>query len=151
MDKVLSPAALMLAGTLTGNELGTLAVIHPALARVPAPGYLLAEQSVTHRYGKVMPVLMTATTGALGAAAAASAGRTRWLFTAAAGCYTAMLALTLLGNVPLNSATLRLTAQTPEAEFNDIRRRWNRLHLIRVSLDVSGLILAAVAATRNPG
>lgn len=147
---ILSALALTFAGLLTGNEVGTLAVIHPALARLPMPAHLLAEQNVTRRYGRVMPVLMTATFSAAAAAAGSATGRARWLFAAATGCYGSMLAVTLLGNVPLNSATLRLTEQAPEAELREIRRRWYRLHVLRVALDLSGLTLSALAVAMRP-
>lgn len=148
---ILSSLAVALAGLLTGNELGTLAVIHPALARLPMPAQLLAEQNVTRRYGRVMPVLMTAATGATAAAAGSSTGRSRWLLAAAASCYATMLAVTLVGNVPLNSATLRLPEQTPEEELREIRRRWNRLHVLRVALDLNGLVLAALGLAIQVG
>jgi hypothetical protein len=47
--RVGAPAvAVGLAGLLTGNELGTLAAVHPAMARLPMPALLLAEQELTH-------------------------------------------------------------------------------------------------------
>lgn len=151
LRRILSPLALAFAGLLTGNELGTLVVIHPALARLPGQAHLLAEQSVTRGYGRVMPVLMTATFSAAAAAAGSSRGRSRWLFAGAAGCYGAMLVVTLIGNVPLNSATLRLNEQTPEDELRRIRRRWYRLHVLRVALDLDGLALAALGVAMQRG
>ena len=151
LRRILSPLALTFAGLLTGNELGTLAVIHPALSRLPRHAHLLAEQNVTRRYGRVMPVLMTATFSAAAAAAGSSSGRARWLFAGAAGCYGAMMAVTLAGNVPMNSATLRLDEQAPEAELLRIRRRWYRLHVLRVALDLSGLVLAGLGVTMQSG
>lgn len=151
LRRIFSPLALAFAGLLTGNELGTLAVIHPALARLPRHAHLLGEQSVTRGYGRVMPVLMTATFSAAAAAAGSSRGRARWLFAGAAGCYGAMVVVTLAGNVPLNSATLRLSEEAPEEELREIRRRWYRLHVLRVALDVDGLILAGLGVAMQLG
>lgn len=149
--RILSPLALAFAGLLTGNELGTLVVIHPAMARLPKSAHLLAEQSVTRGYGGVMPALMTATTSAAAVAAVSSKGRSRWVLAGAAGSYGAMLLVTLLGNVPLNSATLHLSEQAPEEELRRIRRRWYRLHVLRVALDLNGLILAALGVAMQQG
>jgi hypothetical protein len=54
--RVGAPAvAVGLAGLLTGNELGTLAAVHPAVARLPMPALLLAEQELTSRYPELKP------------------------------------------------------------------------------------------------
>lgn len=144
LRRILPPLALVFAGVLTGNELGTLVVIHPALTRLPKSAHLLAEQGVTRRYGRVMPVLMTATTTAAALAGGSSSGRSRWMFAGATGCYAAMLVVTLIGNVPLNTATLQLSEQASEEELKEIRRRWYRLHVLRVALDLNGMVLAAL-------
>lgn len=149
MTKDVVPAvAVGLAGVLTGNELGTLTGVHPALGRLPMPSLLLAEQTLTRRYGTLMPPLMAATIAVAAAAAGTTTGGRRRLFVAAAGSYAAMLAVTLAGNLPLNAATLRLPASTDEEEVRSVRRRWDRLHAVRVALDLIGLALAAAAATR---
>lgn len=148
-SKTVPTAALVLAGVLTGNEAGTAIAVHPALARLPMPAGLLAEQMVTRSYGAVMPPLMTATIAATTAAAATSTGRRRRLFGAAACCYAVMLAVTFTGNLPLNAATLHLTTDDPEQELREVRRRWDRFHALRVALDVAGLTLAAAAANTS--
>lgn len=80
-----SPAALIAAVLMTGNEVGTLVAVHPALSRVPVPGGLLGEQA-------------------------------------------------------------------PDAAAREVHRlrcRWDRLHAVRVALDVTGLVLVALAAERE--
>lgn len=66
------------------------------------------------------------------------------MFAGATGCYAAMLVVTLIGNVPLNTATLQLSEQASEEELKEIRRRWYRLHVLRVALDLNGMVLAAL-------
>jgi hypothetical protein len=144
--RVGAPAvAVGLAGLLTGNELGTLAAVHPAVARLPMPALLLAEQELTSRYRVLMPPLMTTTVTACLAAAGMSTGPRRRLLGAAAASYAAMLAVTLTGNVPLNAATLGLPATATADQVRGLRQRWDRLHRRRVALDLIGLGLAAVA------
>ena len=55
-----------------------------------------------------------------------------------------MLALTLTANVPINLRTLRFGGGD-EAAWRALRRRWDRLHTVRVALDVAGLVLLATA------
>jgi hypothetical protein len=138
-----------LAGLLTGNELGTLVAVHPAVRQLPMPSALLAEQALTRRYGTLMPALMTGAITANAAAAGSATGPRRWLFAAASGTYATMLALTFLGNMPLNAATLALPTSASEAEFRSVRERWERLHLVRVALDLLALGLATAAASQG--
>jgi hypothetical protein len=60
-----------------------------------------------------------------------------------------MLAVTLVGNMVLNVATLRTdpTDATVEA-WRGVRRRWDHLHVARCLLDFTGLVLVCVAAGR---
>ena len=59
--KIVRLLNLILAGTLTGNELSGLVAVHPALANLPAEEHIRAEQEVYRRYGRIMPFFMTAT------------------------------------------------------------------------------------------
>jgi len=52
---------LLLAGTLTGNEFGTLAAVHPALEELDPAERMRAEQAVTRRFGGIMPLWMGST------------------------------------------------------------------------------------------
>jgi len=58
-DRGVAVANLVLAGVLTGNELGGWAAVHPALDGLPGRTRLPAEQAVYRRYGKIMPFLIT--------------------------------------------------------------------------------------------
>jgi hypothetical protein len=54
-SKIVRFVNLLLAGTLTGNEFGTLAPVHPALEELSPPERIRAEQEVTRRFGTIMP------------------------------------------------------------------------------------------------
>ena len=133
------------AALLVGNEVGTWAVVHPALHRLPFEQERAAEQQITRRYGYFMPFLMVATIVAGVVAGGLSSGEQRTLLFAGSGCFTAMLAITLTGNVPLNLRTLRFPAGGDPDEWRELRGRWDRLHLGRVALDVGGLACIALA------
>ena len=137
---------LMAAAVLVGNELGTWAVVQPALQRLAFREEVVAEQQITRRYGYVMPFLMLLTIVTGFVAAGLTDGSRSHLLLAASACFAAMLAITLLGNVPLNVRTLRFSPTDDAGEWRAIRRRWERLHRIRVLLDVAGLACIAAAA-----
>jgi len=142
-------ANLMLAGMLTGNEFGSRVIAHPALRDLPPRAHVHAEQALTRRYGRIMPLFMTTTLVSFVPLIALEAERTsrRSLLTAGGmACYAAMLAVTLSRNVPLNIRLLALTPQdTTNPEFLELRARWDRLHTVRNLLNVTGLTCTALA------
>ncbi len=147
-------ANLVLAGVLTGNEVGSKLTAHAALGALAPQAHVEAEQALTRRYGRVMPVAMTATLGSFVPVIALERRRTsrRALLTLAGfGCYAAMLAVTLTRNVPINTRLLELDA-TADAygEFGLLRARWERLHTARNALDLAGFTLTALAALSDP-
>ena len=142
-------ANVCLAGVLTGNEWGGWVAVHPALDRLPASARLLAEQQVYRRYGRIMPFLMTSTV-VLGIAAgsvrdgSSLEGR---LTRAATGCYTAMLAITLVGNIPLNKELVALPDDPAgHARLAELRDKWDRLHTARNLLNLAGFGLTVAGA-----
>jgi hypothetical protein len=54
-------------------------------------------------------------------------------------CFAGMLTSTRLGNVPINDRVIELDPEKDQQEFAELRGRWNRLHALRVALDVAGL------------
>jgi uncharacterized membrane protein len=67
-------------------------------------------------------------------------------------CFVTMLAVTLIGNVPINNDLIKLDPDmTSESTFDDLRARWTRLHLVRNALNIPGLMLTVAAALVRPG
>lgn len=142
-------AALVFSALLTGNEFGTLVAVHPAARNLDIPGQVRLEQALTRRYLTIMPVLMTGTVLTCLGAGLSAGGSSRTMLLVAAAAYGTMLAITLVGNMVLNVATLRMAPDAATAaSWNEVRHRWDRLHIARVALDVLGLVLVCVAATR---
>lgn len=50
-----------------------------------------------------------------------------------------MLVSTRLGNVPINDRVLEMDPESDEEEFAILRERWDRLHALRVALNMLGL------------
>jgi hypothetical protein len=139
-------AALVLAGLLAGSELTSRLIVHPALWRLPYEAQVKAEKLIYRRFGLMDPFLMTATIIVCYAAAAAEHAAAATLTFAAAGCFTAMLAMTLGLNMPINLAIFRWDEANGDPErWRQLRRRWDLIHTGRVLLDSAGFALIAVA------
>jgi Domain of unknown function (DUF1772) len=69
----------------------------------------------------------------------------------ATACFVTMLASTLRGNVPINHRVLELSPEADGEEFAELRERWDRLHTLRVALNVAGLAFLCVGALRADG
>jgi uncharacterized membrane protein len=141
---------LVLTGMLTGNEFGSWVTVHPALGSLPPQAHLQGEQAVTRRYGRIMPVFMTATIASFLPVLALTRdrGSSSFLFSFAGMlCYVTMLAVTLTRNVPINRRLLDLLpATTPREEFLELRVRWDRLHTARNLLNMAGFALSVLGA-----
>ena len=145
---------LVVVGVLVGNELGSRFVVHPALDALPASVRIPAEQALYRRYGRVMPVMMIVAVAAplvllLGLPDRASPAFPPTL--ASFVCLLAMLAITLLGNVPLNRRILDFDPGRGPAGFDHLRARWDRLHAARVALDTAGFVLLCLGAVSRIG
>jgi uncharacterized membrane protein len=153
--KIVRLLNLILAGTLTGNELGGLVAVHPALGNLPADEHLRAEQEVYRRYGRIMPFFMTATVASAIPVLSAikDCGSAEFRLTLAGMlCFAAMLTVTLIGNVPINKRILELPAREESyEELLVLRRRWDRLHAVRNFLNVVGLVLSCLGTSSPTG
>ncbi len=138
---------LMLAGLLAGNEFGTKVGVHPSLERLSTPERIRAEQEVTRRYAAIMPFWMSSVIISCLPVLALSRRTNAFLPTAAGtACFAGMFASTLLGNVPINNRVLEMSPETDREEFAELRRRWDRLHTLRVALNVAGLVFLVSGA-----
>jgi hypothetical protein len=138
-------ATILLVGLLAGNELCSL-IIHVTLDRLPISQSRPGSQAITRQLGALMPAFMPVTilvTFATGIGL--SSGRSVLIILA--GCaLVGMLVITLVGLKPLNGRELAATDSTPDADWRTWRRKWLRLHGLRVGCDVAALILVALAA-----
>jgi uncharacterized membrane protein len=140
--------AALVSGLLAGNELATLIAFHPALRQLPVGAQIEAERVLTAILGRIMPVYMTVALAAAIAAAIAAAGRPAFGFAlTAAVALGAMLAITLTQNLPLNKRTVEFPRDGDADAWSEIRRRWERLHMVRVTLDIAAFtcLVAALA------
>jgi uncharacterized membrane protein len=149
-------ANLFLTGVLTGNEFGSWTVLHPALHELPHQAHVRSEQAVTRLYGKMMPALMTGALLSFVPVLSLTSDRRSLSFRfglVGMLCYATMLAITLVGNIPINRRTLELEPDTASREeFLRLRARWERLHAARNVLNLCGFsltILGVLASSRG--
>ena len=144
--QVVRYASLVLAGLLAGSELTSRLIVHPTLWRLPHDAQVKAEKLMYRRFASIDPFLMTATVVACFAAAADEHGGAATLTFAAAGCFTVMLTMTLVLNMPINLAVFRWDEEQGDPErWRRLRCRWDRIHSARVVLDSTGFALVAAA------
>ena len=138
--------AVLLAGVLTGSELTSWGIVHPTLWKLDHQAQVRAEKLMYRRFASIDPFLMTATVVACFLAAGGLDGRSATLALAAGACFASMLAVTLIWNMPINLRVFRWDdAHGDPAEWRRIRRRWDRLHSVRILLDIAGFILISLA------
>jgi anthrone oxygenase-like protein len=143
---VASFVAVLLAGLLTGSELTSWGLVHPTLWKLDHRAQVRAEKLIYRRFASVDPFLMTATVVACFVAAGRLDGSSATLALAAGVCFAGMLAITLGGNMPINLRVFRWDeAHGDPAEWRRIRRRWDRLHSVRIVLDSAGFVLMTLA------
>ncbi len=140
---------LIAAATLTGNEFCTWAFVHRATKRLAMEDELAVEKRLTQLFIAPMAAWMSATVGTGIWAAAGSRPPARSYLRAGTRAYTAMMAVTLLGNMPLNAATPRGTTRMDTALRTQTRRRWDQFHTAGNILNATGLALLGVAAART--
>jgi hypothetical protein len=139
--------AVLLAGLLTGSELTSWGIVHPTLWKLDHRAQLRAEKLIYRRFASIDPFLMTATVAACFLAAGGLDGTSATLALIAGACYAAMLGITLLGNMPINVRVFRWDEERGDpGEWRRLRRRWDRLHSVRIVLDSVGFVLITLAA-----
>lgn len=138
--------AVLLAGLLTGSELTSWGIVHPTLWKLDYRAQVRAEKLTYRRFARIDPFLMTATVAACFVASGFLDGRSAALALAAGSCFAVMLAITLIGNMPLNLRVFRWDEEAGDPdEWGRIRRRWDRLHSVRIILDTAGFALITLA------
>lgn len=140
--------AVLLSGLLTGSELTSWGIVHPTLWRLDDRAQVRAEKLMYKRFGTVDPLLQPAATAACFIAARGLRGRRAALANLAGVSYTAMVAVTLAGNMPINLRVFRWDEEHGDlSEWRTLRRRWDRFHRDRIVLDSAGFVLMTLAAT----
>jgi uncharacterized membrane protein len=145
---------LVLASVITGNAIGSLTFVFPALHSLDPQAKIAAEQALTRRYLPIMRVLMPLTVvsclAVLGLIRDRQSAAFRLTLAGTAG-FVGMLGVTAV-EVPINKQTLDVAPEAPPADWPDIRARWERFNRLRTLCEVVGwycLYLGAVKEYKN--
>ncbi len=141
---MLETILLVAAGTLVGNEICIAVFVHPIFYKLPDEYHLRAAQPVAKLLGAVMPFWYIAVVALVAAECYFSRDGNPvalHLLEAAAGIFVASIAFTLLGPVPINNQIARIVPEHPPQSWLALRKRWDRLHAIRVAIILVALIL----------
>ncbi|GII62818.1 hypothetical protein Skr01_29030 [Sphaerisporangium krabiense] len=127
--------ALLLVGLYAGGVV--FVVLAPSVARLPGPAYVRYWQALNVDYGRAMPPLLLAGIATLIVVTALS-WRRGWfaLGVSAAALIMVILTvvLTLTGLEPLNRVADAWNPDLLPADWQETRRRWLNLHLVRTAL-----------------
>jgi hypothetical protein len=143
-SKMLEIILLVAAGTLVGNEICIAAFVHPIFYKLPKECHVRVAQPVARLLGAVMPfwyIAVVALTGAECYLSREGNPRALHLLEAAEVIFLVSIAFTLLGPVPINNQIARFVPEQPPANWLALRKRWDRLHAIRVAIILVALIL----------
>ena len=145
----LETIAIVVAGTMTGNEIAVAVFVHPRLSRLDDAVHVRAVQTLAIGLGAAMP-FWYALTFLLSLATTFFAHLTwdtpRWLALAAASLFAAMIVYTVLLPVPINNQVARWQPGSLPANWRELRRRWDTLHVIRVGFLVVALVLLVTSS-----
>jgi hypothetical protein len=151
--RILEIAAIVVAGTMTGNEIAVAVFFHPRISRLEDAMHVRAAQTLASALDAAMPFWYALTF--LLSLAATFAAHTVWtvpwwLALAAAALYAMMIIYSVLLPVPINNQVARWQPDTLPANWREMRRRWDTLHAIRVGFLVVALILLVTSSVIQP-
>ena len=143
--------ALLLLGTLTGNELAVSAFVHPVLSSLSDEQHAASAQGIARVYGKYAPFWYAATLLTLIALAwrAPSNEPGKFLFGVSVAFMMAVLVFTLVGPVPINNRVSAWNLNDLPQNWKDERSRWDMLHAIRVAMLFASLVSLVLGTTHK--
>ena len=144
----LETIAIVVAGTMTGNEIAVAVFFHPRISRLEDAVHIRAVQALAIGLGAAMPfwyaltfLLSLATTFL----AHPTWGTPRWLALGAAALFAAMSIYSVLLPVPINNQVARWQPDSLPPNWRELRSRWDILHAIRVCFLLVALVLLVMS------
>ncbi len=142
---MLSTILLMLEGTLVGNEV-CVALVHTTLYKLPDECHVRVAKPLAGLFGRLMPFwyiavfALSITECYLLRATGPEVGH---LLDVSTGLVGLSIVFTLIGPAPINNRIARLNLVDPAANWIELRKRWDRLHLVRIVILLIALFLLA--------
>jgi hypothetical protein len=153
IDLTLKVVAIVVAGTMTGNEIAVAVFFHPRIGRLEDSVHARAAQTLAGALGAVMPFWYALTfllTLAVTFIAHNGWSTQRWLAFESSFLFAAMIVYTVFLPVPINNQIARWQPDSLPSNWRELRRRWDLLHAIRVGFLVVALILLVASCVIQP-
>ena len=145
----LEVAAIVVAGTMTGCEFAVAAFVHPRMSRLEDAVHARMAKALASVLGAAMPFWYPLTfllSFAVTFTAHATGSNSWWLALASTALWAIMSIYSVLLPVPINNQIARWNPDSLPANWRELRRRWDTLHVIRVCFLVLALILLVASA-----
>jgi len=142
------------AATMAGNEFAVAAFVHPQFHRLSEDSHAKLASPLARILGKWMPLWYAlALVLMLGAVyqhrpATSTPGL---LITLAATLWALTIVFTIIMLVPINNRIAAMNVDRPYSGWQLDRKRWDRLHRIRVALLALAVILLLTGLLRSSG
>ena len=146
-------AAILVAGTMVGNELAVAIFFHPRISALDDATHARAAQALAAALGRAMPFWYALTfllSGTVAFYARPVGTPGHWLALAAAGLFAVTILCTVLLLVPINNQVARWQPESLPANWRDLRRRWDALHAVRVGVLLLALVLLIASCLLSP-
>lgn len=134
---------IILVSLLVGTQFAVSFFVHPVLSKLAQSVHIASVQVLGRILDKVMPIwiplIIVSSLPVLYFIGNTNAAAF-WLTVAGTGCIVLILAITFLGNAPINKQVIEWNPQSPPDNWLKLRNRWDNLHRVRVALDLSALV-----------
>jgi uncharacterized membrane protein len=146
--------AVVVAGTMTGNEIAVAVFFHPQIGRLEDAVHVRAAQTLAKALGSAMPfwyamTLLLSVSVTFFAHTVWDTGR--WLALGSVLLFAMIIVYTLLLPLPINNQIARWQPNNVPPNWRQLRRRWDILHAIRVGFLMIALILLVSSCVLRPG
>jgi len=146
---------LLLMGLYAGLLFGDRVGVTPIRPKLPAAAFVLYQQQLHLRFGKVMPVLLAGSllAGVISLALLRRNYKDReFIFTVIATvCTVCVVILTRLINAPINETLMTWQVSSPPENVMQLWAPWEGSQTIRTVIAVIGFASLAYATTTRPG
>lgn len=141
--------AIILLGTLTGNEFAVGAFFHPLLAQLTDDQHAAGRQGTAKLFGRVAPFWYASTILSLIVSIfLAHCQFQQWLFIFSASLAVGAMLFTFVGPLPINNRIVRWDLNDLSANWKQECKNWDKLHNIRTAILFASLIVFSVGVSR---
>lgn len=149
-DNIARFVQLVIHALLTGTMFGIWVGFNPA--NLSATAYVEQQQNAIGSLNFFLPILGLAcilVTAVL--AARAKRAPVRYMLVGAALLLVVAGVITRFANQPINAMVITWSAQSPPAEWVQLRDQWWQWHVARTVAAIGSLALSVIAALSSPG